>query len=102
MENLGKFVSIVVLLSLSTIITGFTLSVLWGWFITPTFNVMELTIIQAIGISFTKNYMFFKAFKKQKSDNEKFKFKEFTVGFVNTIGLAVISLGFGYIYHLFM
>lgn len=40
-----------VLLVVGLLLAGWVLSILWGWFVVPIFNVENLTIVQAIGLS---------------------------------------------------
>lgn len=39
------------------ICSGFTLSILWGWFMVPVFHLPELSIPQAIGISVVIHFL---------------------------------------------
>lgn len=38
------------------LLTGFTISVLWGWFIVPTFELPALSMTQALGLGITVGY----------------------------------------------
>ena len=51
MEAIGKFVVGIVLLVFSVIVRGYTISILWSWFIVPVFNAPGLGIMQAVGVS---------------------------------------------------
>ncbi|MCP3017986.1 hypothetical protein [Cupriavidus basilensis] len=50
-EVLGHIFSVLFCLTALTILKGWALSVVWAWFIVPTFALPALTIPQAIGIS---------------------------------------------------
>lgn len=50
-EVLGQIFSVLFCLTAVTILKGWALSVVWAWFIVPTFALPALTIPQAIGIS---------------------------------------------------
>lgn len=81
-------------LPITSIFTGFTLSILWGWFVVP-LGVMALSIPQSLGISITIAFL---THQPHKSDDE--------VGFWATIAQGVIKcvlfLALGWIYHCFM
>lgn len=58
MDNTSDFIRKVIIFGflgllyfVSAIINGYTFSVLWGWFIVPTFGVPNLSIASAIGIT---------------------------------------------------
>lgn len=44
---------IIALMVLATILRGWVLSILWGWFVVPIFGFPPLAISQAIGIAIT-------------------------------------------------
>lgn len=44
-------VGVVALLILSSVLNGWVLSILWGWFLVPTLKLPPLTVVQAIGIA---------------------------------------------------
>lgn len=50
-EVLGHLFSVVFCLTAVTCLKGWAMSVVWGWFIVPTFGLPALSIPQAIGIS---------------------------------------------------
>jgi len=66
MENFGKFMTIVLAMIISPIISGFVIVKLWAWFIVPTFEVNPLRIVEAIGIMLLINYL--KAKRDKESD----------------------------------
>ena len=51
MELFGKFISWVMVMIITAVLDGLALSILWGWFIVPVFELPRLTIVTAIGIS---------------------------------------------------
>jgi hypothetical protein len=48
---LGILVSLILLISVGTFLSGWALSTVWNWFVPSVFNVTALTIWQAVGIS---------------------------------------------------
>lgn len=51
MTAFGNVVGFVFVMVFGPIINGYVLSVLWGWFIVPTFGVSALSIVPAIGVA---------------------------------------------------
>lgn len=49
---------------------GYVLSILWGWFIVPTFSLPPLLIVQAIGLSCVITAFGSPFMKKTKSSND--------------------------------
>lgn len=50
------------------ILSGYTLSTLWGWFVVPLFSLPALTIPYAIGLMIVVTFVFH---KKQDSDSDE-------------------------------
>jgi hypothetical protein len=57
MENFGKFMTVILLMIISPIISGFVIMKLWMWFIVPTFEVNPIRIVEAIGFMFLINFI---------------------------------------------
>lgn len=57
MKFLGYFFVTTMTMILCTIYSGYTLSILWAWFLVPTFNLPFIDLPSAIGISLIVNYM---------------------------------------------
>lgn len=68
MKGLFSFGLFVLYYILAIVIYGFTLSVLWGWFIVPVFEAPEITIIQSVGLSLTVKS--FSGFRNKDNDSE--------------------------------
>lgn len=99
MENFGKFMTIVLAMIISPIISGFVIVKLWAWFIVPTFEVNPLRIVEAIGIMFLINYL--KAKRDKESDRDKF-WEQFAANFIYLILMAGFTLLSGWIVQMFM
>jgi hypothetical protein len=71
---LGGFVGIVALVVLSTLLRGYALSVLWGWFMVPTLGLPHLSVAQAIGIAIVVSFLTYQDHsdlqKKEESNGE--------------------------------
>src|SRR5262245_30592655 len=90
----------VVALIASYLLNGWALTVLWGWFIRPTFHLPALNIAPAIGLSIviwllTRRYDANE--KRERTTTEKW-----LEPIVYAIVSPLLSLGIGWIVHLFM
>lgn len=61
------FVLAVVLVPLTILVQGVTLSMLWGWFVTPALGLAEISIAQAAGLVLIADLFKF-SFKKPEED----------------------------------
>lgn len=99
--TLLALLAIPVVLVVSSIANGFVLSVLWGWFVIPLFEVPSLTIAQAVGFSMVVSFLTY-----QYNDSDKKEEKSLTERIVYLILLAIMRpalvLVTGYIVHLFV
>lgn len=57
MKTIGSIFSFVVGVILATIYNGYVLSVLWGWFIVPSFGFPTLSVGYAIGVASVVGYL---------------------------------------------
>lgn len=83
--------------TVGAIVAGFTLSVLWGWFIVPTFNVAPLGIVPAIGIDVSVAYLL--SHLASKSDLNK---ENVLTMFVRSLATSALFLFLGFVVHHFM
>ncbi|PIT88095.1 MAG: hypothetical protein COU29_03720 [Candidatus Magasanikbacteria bacterium CG10_big_fil_rev_8_21_14_0_10_36_32] len=100
---LASALGVVLLLALGTIISGFVLSMLWGWFIVPVFGLPELSIVAAVGISLTVRYLTYQ--EKDENDDKKKTDRitsEKVILILKPFVTPLLILLFGYIIHLFM
>ncbi len=82
-----------------TITSGWTLSILWGWFVSPIFGLPTLSVIQAIGISLTVGFIKSKA--PQHSDDRKVSDK-LIESVSHMFIMPLLSVGIGWIILQFM
>lgn len=97
---LGGIVGVVFLMVFSYIFNGYALSVLWGWFVVPTFGAPALGLVPAIGVAIVVGYLTHQTHdckKEEKSFGEKI-----AEGTVMAILKPSFALFFGWIVHLFM
>lgn len=94
MDAFSTLLLALLVIPLTSIFSGYTLSVLWGWFVVP-LGVMALTIPQSLGIALTVGYI----------THQRNKIEE-DAGFWNALAVGVckslLFLGLGWIYHIFM
>lgn len=67
----GLFAWFVIATPLFAILNGWVLSVMWGWFVVPLFNLPPLTIPYAIGMSFVISMFKSKKYKIDEEDKDK-------------------------------
>ena len=92
-ENLAKFVLGVVALVFIVIINGYVVMTMWGWFISPTFNLEVLTFSESIGLSMFVTY----CTNDPSSIKEEFK-EDLTSQLITATIRPVIALTFAYLY----
>lgn len=100
MSAIGWIVSYIVVVVVSALLRGWTLTVLWAWFVMPTFKLPAIGIAPALGISLVVGYL-----TRQDFDVEQPKRTQ-GERFARAVGLALLSpalaLAFGWVVHLFM
>lgn len=103
---LGGLVGICGLIVFGSVFRGYALSVLWGWFIVPTFDVQPLSIAPAIGIAMMVNYLTYHVTSDVGKENmyaieespNMILAKTFALDFLK----PAVIIGFGWIVHLFI
>lgn len=81
----GLFVLVVASVVGGSIMNGWALSVLWGWFVVPLFNMPPLSIATAIGFSLVVAML---THQEQKSDGKKSSTTEVVAGVVSRVVLT--------------
>ena len=97
MENFGKFMAVVLSMTIAPIINGFVLSKLWVWFIVPIFGFSALSIIQCVGLLVVTAFIGSKYNDKASEDfwstlGKKIVFMFITAGYTLLVGWIVQSL----------
>lgn len=85
--------AMIALVVASSIWSGYVLSILWGWFIVPTFGLPMLSIPAAIGVALIAGFLT-KQISATKSD--------WSQAVSTAIAVPLISLCLGYAIHSFM
>ena len=94
--------AIPLMFAISAFASGYALSVLWGWFVVPTFNLPPLTVPVAYGLALIVGFL---THQDNKSNDT---FKDLTTGaiivtaLVQTVTKPLIALFFGWIVRMFM
>lgn len=101
LKILGGFVGFLILIVVGSVLGGYVLSVLWRWFVSSTFCVPNISIVEAIGITLIINFFIRPA--------EHYKNEEATSGIYGFLKAAILvmlyplfALFIGWIIHLFM
>lgn len=84
---------------LSTILHGWVLSILWGWFIVPTFSAPPLSIPLAVGISVmigAFNTRYPTKEEIERANDRRYKFYSPIYG----VFMSLLSLVLGFVIHL--
>lgn len=87
---------------------GFALQVGWRWFITDTFSLSQLSIIQAIGVMMVAGLISGKSSDSNNDDDDDYASmtekvtKQVINGIAHGVVTPTIFLIFGYVFHLFM
>lgn len=101
MKVLGWITTIVVLLVLGPVWSGYILSVLWAWFIVPTFHLPFISIPLSIGIGVVVRILVW-----QIPDQKDSKGSDTTKVLLRSMGWTFLYplfvLFFAYIVHLFV
>lgn len=108
MESIGcvTFVLVVVpaLVLVPTLLGGYVIAVLWGWFVVPTFHVAGLSYVQAAGLSLLSGYAFRNVAEIPKKDAKQYKdwnvaWKASANAVGNTVFHAAMTLALGWVIH---
>lgn len=100
MKTIGVIVTFLAAIALSSVIHGWALMKLWGWFIFPYFDVPMITIPVAIGISLIVGML---AVKSDSIDSNKKQSTEDAVAqLVGNVLSPVVVVLIGWIVTLFM
>lgn len=100
MKAIGVVATYIVVLIVSAVWGGYVLTVLWGWFIVPVFELPALTIPHAIGLAMVVTYLTYQAdFKTEETRSEM---KQFATACAYVFIKPAIALGIGWIVQFWM
>ncbi len=92
MKQIGYITTFLITMLIGSLIQGYTISILWGWFISPLFELKILSIQMAIGmslfISYTTNH------QKIEENKQSFSKQMFSsMSLVSLRSLVVLMIG---------
>jgi putative Mn2+ efflux pump MntP len=96
----GGIVGVFALLALSSIWKGYVLTVLWSWFVVPTFGAPLLTIAPAIGLAMVVGFLTHQsdATKTPEGDSSE----RFMRAVAHALVMPLLVLGIGWVVRQFM
>jgi len=92
-----KLLVAIIMIPVSTVINGWVLSILWGWFIVPAFNQPSLSVIAAVGVSITIRFVTYQI-SDIKTEYQKDAHELFGMSFI----MPFIILFIGWLVTLFL
>jgi multisubunit Na+/H+ antiporter MnhB subunit len=95
MKIIGWITTALVTIVLSALWSGYVLSVLWGWFISPALGVPQLSVGYAIGLTIVVRYLTYRANKDD--DEDESMGTKFGKALVTAISMPAFSLLFGWV-----
>jgi hypothetical protein len=96
-KKLLELISMVALLVVSFLLSGFTICMLWKWFVVTHFGFQPLPYVTALGLGIFSGYLTFSPARSKMSEDYKWTFF-FQAG----LWKHLIALGFGWLIHLFL
>lgn len=93
---LGITLIVALIITVSSIVNGYVFSILWGWFVVPTFGLAPLSIPAAIGLAMCVSYLTYDYNDAKDPD------RKWWTPMVVMIARPVIALSFGFIVHRFV
>ena len=94
----GAVVSLAALIAVRMVIDGWTLSVLWGWFMVPLFHLHYLTVWQAMGLGLVVTFATWQKMPEVEAPKKKWSEKVATL-VVEILVRPAIILGVGWVIH---
>src|SRR3990167_996277 len=97
----GLVAAALIVLTATTILNGLVLVKLWTWFIVPTLGLAPLTLAPALGIGMVVGFLTHQYVPDNKNDGRT-QNERWIDAMAHTFIYPLISLGVGYIIHLFI
>lgn len=96
---IGLFVMAVAVIVISIIANGWALTMLWGWFVVPLFNLPPLSIPYAIGIALIVKML---TNHSTSSDDKEKDISEIIASIIGILLSPITLVLFGWIVHSFI
>ena len=100
LAGVGAIVGVLGLLAISAMWKGYVLTVLWGWFVVPTFGLPVLALAPAIGVSLVVSFLTHQsdATKEQEGSSSE----RFAKSVAHALLMPALVLGIGAVVRQFM
>jgi hypothetical protein len=87
---------------ISTVLSGFVIQIMWGWFVTPLFGILPPTVAQAIGLSLFVGLFRAVENRGQGTDDGTPKTEKILTGIFVAVVNPLVYLALGYVIALFL
>lgn len=92
---IGGIVGVLALLTIASIWKGYVLTVLWGWFVVPTFGLPALALAPAIGLAMVVSFLTHQSDASKEPDGE---FSDRMLkAIAHTLVMPALVLGIGWV-----
>jgi hypothetical protein len=98
--ELLAILGLLIIIPLNAVLEGWVLTTLWGWFVVPTFDLPQLTVVPAIGLCLIVNFLVQIPPKEKKKDEDTATLVGQLVA--KAIFMPLFFLFLGWIVNLFM
>ena len=98
MIALAAIFGVFALVAVSSLWKGYVLTILWSWFVVPTFELPSLAIAPAIGLSLLVSFL---THQSDASRDQK-DAGAFSRAFAHSLLTPLVVLGVGWVVHQFM
>ena len=100
MTVVGWIAGILAVLALSSMWNGYVLTVLWGWFLVPTFGMPALALAPAIGLSLVVSFLTHQS--DAAKEQEGSSMERFSKAVAHSLLMPALVLGVGWVVQKFM
>ena len=99
---LGGIVGVGALVCFNSIINGYVLTVLWDWFMVPTFGLPHLSLAPAIGMALVVSYLTHQSIPSSEKEDKEDIGLTIAKAVFRSVAYPALVLLFGGIVHSFM
>lgn len=100
LAGVGALVGLLGLLAIGAVWKGYVLTVLWGWFVVPTFGLPVLAIAPAIGLSLVVSFLTHQSDATKEQDGSSSE--RFAKSVAHALLMPAMVLGIGAVVRQFM
>ena len=95
-------VGALLMIPFSAAVNGYVLSVLWAWFVVPTFGAERLKVLPAIGLAMVAGKLTSHLSQRETKTKGLFAGEILGMAAMETLVSAAMFLGFGFVVHALM